>query len=229
MIMVCVYYTPADKGGEDTSNTNNKTFSHIVGVGFENRWQNQVKNSQKTDCRNQYKLDFGMGDYKKSPKNAGSLIRKTVAACLNGDVDDKYGISVDIPDELQNITVNANEELFQRMLENLINNSIRHNPDGCEIRIAFAADRTKSNRCVLQISDNGQGAPEETLKALNRKSLNKTGKLSEHGIGLRVVKQIAKFHAWKVSFESHEPQGFSTIVVFKIHERVFVDNTSILM
>ena len=88
---------------------------------------------------------------------------------------------------------------------------------------------SKSNWCVLQISDNGQGAPEETLKALNRKSLNKTGKLSEHGIGLRVVKQIAKYHAWKISFERHEPQGFSTIVAFKVYKRVFVDNTSILM
>lgn len=172
-----------------------------------------------TNLNTSSKLDFGMGDYKKSPINAGGLIRKTVAAFLNGDVDDKYGFSVNIPDELQSIMVNTNEELFRRMLENLINNSIRHNPDGCEISIMLAADGTKSNWCVFQISDNGQGAPEETLKALNRKSLNKTGKLSEHGIGLQVVKQIAKYHAWKVSFEGHEPQGFSTIIAFKIYDR----------
>ena len=172
-----------------------------------------------TNLNTSSKLDFGMGDYKKSPINAGGLIRKTVAAFLNGDVDDKYGFSVNIPDELQSIMVNTNEEHFRRMLENLINNSIRHNPDGCEISSMLAADGTKSNWCVFQISDNGQGVPEETLKALNRKSLNKTGKLSEHGIGLQVVKQIAKYHAWKVSFEGHEPQGFSTIIAFKIYDR----------
>ena len=105
------------------------------------------------------------------------------------------------------------------MLENLVGNSIRHNPDGCEISIRLAADRTRSNRCILQISDNGQGSSEETLKALNRSSINKAGKLSEHGIGLRLVKQIAKFHAWKVSFSNNEPQGFSAIVVFKAHGR----------
>ncbi len=34
IIMICVYYTPADTGGEDISNTDNKTFSHIDSVGF---------------------------------------------------------------------------------------------------------------------------------------------------------------------------------------------------
>lgn len=161
------------------------------------------------------KLDFGMGDYKKSPINVGSLIRKTVTDFLNRDSDDKYDFTLDIPDDLQNITTVANEELFRRMLENLINNSIRHNPDGCEISIRLAADRTRSNRCVLQISDNGQGTSEETLKTLNRRSINKAGKLSEHGIGLRLVKQIVKFHAWKVLFSNNDSQGFSTIIVLK--------------
>ena len=88
------------------------------------------------------KLDFGMGDYKKSPINVGSMIRKNVTDFLNRDPDDKYGFTLDIPEDLQNITTVANEELFQRMLENLINNSIRHNPDGCEISIMVPRNRT---------------------------------------------------------------------------------------
>lgn len=159
------------------------------------------------------KLDFGMGDYKKSPINVGSLIRETVTDFLNRDSDDKYGFTLNITDDLQNITTIANEELFRRMLENLINNSMRHNPDGCEISIRLEADKAMSNRCVLQISDNGQGASPETLKAVNRNSVKKSGKLSEHGIGLRLVKQIAQFHSWKVSFSNIEPQGFSAIVI----------------
>ena len=55
------------------------------------------------------KLDFGMGDYKKSPINVGSLIRKTVTDFLNRDSDDKYDFTLDIPDDLQNITTVANE------------------------------------------------------------------------------------------------------------------------
>ena len=90
-----------------------------------------------------------------------------------------------------------------------------YNPDGCEISIRLAADRTRANRSVLQISDNGQGTSEETLKTLNRRSINKAGKLSEHGIGLRLVKQIVKFHAWKVLFSNNDSQGFSTILVLK--------------
>lgn len=69
--------------------------------------------------------------------------------------------------------------------------------------------------CILQISDNGQGASIEILKSLNHRSIHNARKLSEHGIGLRLVKQIAKFHAWKISFSNNEPQGFSTKVIFK--------------
>ena len=156
------------------------------------------------------KLDFGMGDYKKSPINIGSLIRKTVTDFLNRDADDKYVFTLDIPDDLHNITIPANEELFKRMLENLINNSIQHNSDGCEIGIKLTTDRNKSNRYILQISDNGQGTSAEVLKDLNCMPINKAGKLSEHGIGLRLVKQIARFHSWKISFSMNEPKGFIT-------------------
>ena len=168
-----------------------------------------------TNLNTSSKLDFGMGDYKKSPIKVGGLIRKSVTDFLNRDPDGKYGFSLDIPDNLQNVIIRANEELFQRMLENLINNSIRRNPGGCEINIRLETEQTRPNRCVLRISDNGQGAPAETLKALNRRSINRTGKLSEHGIGLRLVKQIAKFHSWKVSFSNNEPQGFSARVMLK--------------
>ena len=84
-------------------------------------------------------------------------------------------VTMDIPDDLHNITIPANEELFKRMLENLINNSIRHNSDGCEIGIKLTTDRNKSNRCILQISDNGQGTSAEVLKDLNRMPINKAG------------------------------------------------------
>lgn len=160
------------------------------------------------------KLDFGMGDYKKSLINVGSLIRKTVTDYLNRDPDEKYGFLLDIPDDLQNITTTANEELFQRMLENLINNAIQHNPDGCEITIGLVADKKRANRCILRISDNGQGCSAETLKTLNRSSMKKDNKLREHGIGLRLVKQIAGFHSWKVSFSENEPHGFIVSIVF---------------
>jgi len=32
--MICVYYTPTDTGGEDTTNTGNKIFTHIISMDF---------------------------------------------------------------------------------------------------------------------------------------------------------------------------------------------------
>lgn len=162
------------------------------------------------------KLDFGMGDYRKSPIKISRVVRETVTDFLNQDSDDTYSFSLNIPDDLQDITVNANEELFQRLLENLINNSIQHNPDGCEISISLEREKQRTNRCVLQISDNGSGTSLEMLKTLNHSTFSKSGKLSEHGIGLRLVKQITKYHTWKVSFSNNESHGFACQIVFKL-------------
>ena len=165
------------------------------------------------------KLDFGMGDYRRSPVKLCGLLRKTTADFINRYSDDKYSFSLDIDESLLDKTVIANAELFERMLENLLGNSVRHNPDGCDIRIELYPDKARCGVCrgicVLRISDNGIGAPEETLKRLNRSRPDRPYKLREHGIGLRLVKQIAKYHSWKVDFSGSEPHGFVCTVVMR--------------
>ena len=108
--------------------------------------------------------------YSRTSSSIFAAIRQAIAFAESGIIDD-------IKADIDNMKISANEELFQRMLENLINNSIRHNPDGCEISICVETDKTRSSRCVLQISDSGRGASAETLKTLNRNSVNRTGKL----------------------------------------------------
>lgn len=161
------------------------------------------------------KLDFGMGDYRRSSVKLCGLLRKTAADFINRCSDDKYSFSINIDDSLSDKTVKANAELFERMLENLLGNSIRHNPGGCDIRIELYPGNTRRGVCVLRISDNGIGAAEETLKRLNRRIPDKPGSLKDHGIGLRLVKQIAKYHSWKAEFSGNRPRGFVCTIVMR--------------
>ena len=46
--------------------------------------------------------------------------------------------------------------LLRRMLENLIQNSISHNPDGCHITLSI---KETEEKYVLIVSDNGFGVP----------------------------------------------------------------------
>ena len=95
------------------------------------------------------------------------------------------------------------------MIENLIGNSIRHNPEGCIIHI-FLGKIEKKKKHVICISDDGVGAENKLFRKLNRKHHASAEKLGEHGIGLRVVKQIVSYHSWGIHFEQNGNSGFKT-------------------
>ena len=93
------------------------------------------------------------------------------------------------------------------MLDNLINNAIVHNPEGCKIMISLQEKKVGwQTKCELTVSDNGQGASKEQLRKLQAPL--KLERLSEHGLGLRLVKRIAKMQHWRVRFCNHAEGGF---------------------
>ena len=89
-------------------------------------------------------------------------------------------------------------------------NSIVHNENGCEIKVSLSDYGKGKNRLI--ICDNGQGTNEQKVKALNAKIKNTY--LPEHGLGIRVVKQVARRYGFKVMFSSVEGESFLSEIVF---------------
>ncbi|MBO5144864.1 MAG: hypothetical protein J6C19_04945 [Lachnospiraceae bacterium] len=160
-----------------------------------------------TNLNMENKLTYGMGSWRKEPLLLPAVIRNTVCEVLNRTPEDKYDISVSIPESLEQLVIRGNEELVKRMLENLMNNAVNHNPQGCEISIRLTQRRLLLfAKCSLEISDNGCGVSRKQLKSF-RASV-KSDKLPEHGLGIRLVRQIASFHRWSVRFYNNENGGF---------------------
>ena len=154
------------------------------------------------------KLDFGTKRFEKSKVCLSTLIRKIVSNMINSldiDAQSKYDFELNIDDELQKIEVSLNEELFERAVINLLNNTFRHNPDGCSIYINLYKETKKT---VLEIGDGGSGVPEEILQRLNQNAYAETKSVGRHGLGLKIVKKVAAFHRWKVRFTNGENAGF---------------------
>lgn len=154
------------------------------------------------------KLDFGTKRFKKSKVCLSTLIRKIVSNMINSldiDAQSKYDFELNIDDELQKIEVSLNEELFERAVINLLNNTFRHNPDGCSIYINLYKENKKT---VLEIGDGGSGVPAEILQRLNQNAYAKTKSVGRHGLGLKIVKKVAWYHRWKVRFYNGEDVGF---------------------
>lgn len=134
--------------------------------------------------------------------------RQAVSEVLNSGLDSRYEIVFAEMQPGRSIHLLGDDGLLRRMLDNLIRNSITHNPHGCRISVSVGEE---NGRCLCTVSDDGIGIEPERLKVLNRgddiTSTQGSDEKNEHGLGLKLVMQIVKAHRGTVSFSGSTPHG----------------------
>lgn len=97
--------------------------------------------------------------------------------------------------------------MMQRVLENLLENSLRYTPQGGHIDINVDVD---SGRVVVQVSDTGKGIPEEDVDRIFERyyqpdSQRHSGESA--GLGLAIVKRILELHGSMIRVHSERNRG----------------------
>lgn len=134
-----------------------------------------------------------------------ALVRTVAADLLNSldslrnPFDDSVNLSVDIPPALSSLTVQGDEALLTRAIENVLRNSITHNWGAITLQLTLTA---LADVWSLTILDDGCGLSDETLARL-RTPL--TGEIPAHGLGLVLVQQIMRAHGGTVHFVNRSP------------------------
>lgn len=157
------------------------------------------------------KLSYGGGKWKQDKVFVASVLREIICDRMNQDENGLFHFSCKIDPALEDFEVLADDNLVNRMFENLINNAITHNPKGCEIKVSLKQYHKK--RGVFVIEDQGIGASAGKIRELNKKVT--TQSVPEHGLGLRVVKQIAEYYHWKIRFSAEEKAWFRCEIILK--------------
>lgn len=107
-------------------------------------------------------------------------------------IDNDFKIEVDIPEKVLEFKVDKIQ--FQRVLDNILGNSIKHNPRGTEIFVQLGVSE-QSYKII--ISDNGVGISEEIRKDIFSPFI--VGDESRNikqgsGLGLAITKTIVEMH-----------------------------------
>ena len=152
------------------------------------------------------KLSFGYGKLEKEKIQVSRFLRKTIAEMRNQTEDERMQFNLDIQEELQGLVLGFNENLMERALMNLLNNAVQHNPEGCEITVKLYQD--EKSHIFLTVEDNGCGLEKAALERLNRKNYEWEPSTGQHGLGLKIVKQVISRHRWKVQFAEGSQGGF---------------------
>ena len=152
------------------------------------------------------KLSFGYGNLEKEKIQVSRFLRKTITEMRNQTEDERMQFNLDIEEDLQGLELCFNENLMERALMNLLYNAVQHNPEGCEITVKLYQD--EKAHVFLQVEDNGCGLEKAALKRLNKKNYEWEPSTGQHGLGLKIVKQVISRHRWKVQFGKGSQGGF---------------------
>lgn len=159
------------------------------------------------------RLEYHMQPLRISKKNAVAIVRQVVVDFVNLDIEDKFPLEWTTDAGLTVCEIEADEGLLKRAVANLIQNSINHNENGCHIFVSVNSDE---NDCVISVEDNGAGVSDEQIERLNYAphymccDANDFG--GQHGLGLRIVKQIIDAHNGTVTVGHSRWNGFRTVL-----------------
>lgn len=158
------------------------------------------------------KLQYNAQPLRLREVQVGPMLRRCVADFCNG-VDDTYGIELSISEAAERLTLKLDTELMTRAVDNLLNNSVRHNPNGCNITV-YAHVRNDS--FVLEIRDTGVGYPADVLRCLTSPEAQNSSH-APHILGLYLVRQIIESHGGTVQFTNMG--GASTTIALTMEEQ----------
>jgi signal transduction histidine kinase len=142
--------------------------------------------------------------------DAGSLI-DTCIARASGLADSK-AIRIDWPGA-PDLTLQADRELLEYAVYNLLTNAIKYSPRESTVRISARRDGAAVR---ISVADQGIGMSKDEVKRLFQKfyrteRAEKSG-IQGTGIGLSIVKEIVTLHGGSIIVESAPEQG-STFTV----------------
>jgi len=135
------------------------------------------------------------------------LVNKVIAGFTTQSRKRNVTVINEIPESR---SIQADKHRIEQVFTNLIDNGIKFNKDGGEVRIRVE-DSSGETKIVVQ--DSGSGIPEKALPRIferfYRIDTARSRELGGTGLGLSIVKHIVELHGGQVGVESTEGLGSS--------------------
>lgn len=137
------------------------------------------------------------------------LLTDSVKNILKGFEEDfkKKNLKMDFSFSDEKIYFNGDKEKIERMIKNLVENSIRYTDKGY-IKISL---EKKDKNISLTVEDTGIGIPKKEIERIFERfytiDKSRSKKYGGFGLGLSIVKHIVKLHDGKIEVESEEGKG----------------------
>ncbi len=168
--------------------------------------QNRLLTRLVEDLRTLTLADSGRLELHRVPTDLGDLSRR-VAARFAPRAEAKH-IRIDVHAPGEPLQVNGDPMRLEQILANLLDNALRHTPEGG--RIALTLER-QARHIRVTVHDSGPGIPPEALPHLferfYRADTDRSRQTGGTGLGLSIARQLARAHGGDLTAANHPAGG----------------------
>lgn len=163
------------------------------------------------------RIEQGRQDYERGPTDLAALVLGSVRvfeplATDRGVRVEVGGVESDVPVELI-----ADGRALQQALLNLLDNALKHSPNGAVIRVELAVT---AGEVRLSVADSGPGLPASEFLRIFEPFYRRGSELRREtrgvGIGLSIVKHVVEAHGGRVEVVSEPGRGATFILVLPL-------------
>jgi len=165
------------------------------------------------------KLDSHEVQVRYEPFNISELVHDVVQKFDLSAREKQLSINIDLDSGLP--FVNADIAMIERVIENLLDNAVRHTPTGGSIRLTVSPQNAD---IAVGISDTGCGIPEEDLPMIfdrfyqqDKTHKGQTG-TGYAGLGLAITRRILEMHDKSIQVESTPGSGTTFTFILPAHQ-----------
>jgi PAS domain S-box-containing protein len=149
------------------------------------------------------RIDAGNEELELGPVAIGSLLRNSLYLIKGKTEQHHITVDLEISDELDAVTVWADERKLKQVLFNLLSNAAKFTPDGGRIALR---GRLADHQACIDVEDSGCGvAPENQLKIFEAFFQVKSGTVDKTpgaGLGLNLSRRLVEMHGGHIWVES---------------------------
>lgn len=128
-------------------------------------------------------------------QNPVKIIRKVIVDKLNENPDREIIFENKL--EKKDLQIRMDDNLFYRMLENILKNSLTYTEGEILVRLT-----NPDGKLIIKISDQGSGISYDLIRRINEEDLTN---ITKHGLGIFISKQIAELHDGSFLIENKKP------------------------
>lgn len=165
------------------------------------------------------KLDSGAAEIKAETFSLTELAHDCVQSYELQSAEQRIQLKIQAPAE--NLFVHADIAMIQRVLQNLLDNALRHTPAGNEIYLVIDDSR---EHATIEVRDTGQGIagheiPHIFERFFHSKQQDDSREIGS-GLGLAIVKRILDLHQTSIRVKSELERGTSFVFDLPLHRAV---------